>query len=231
MGFLKIKPAQAEALQAIAKMSPERFSKLADLLWGQDSPSIKATQLLEVVRNFSGDEDFSDAFCTQLISLAMFRRVEKIEPEELFDSLFGGMENAGFSEETRDWYTKIRPDFVRLLNCDSVRFPAKALHLSTDHEQLFVSANVVTDVRPVFDGDRSELVGAVVVQTLRAHYLAAGGEQGKQQVSLALDIDDIQKLIDELEKALLKAQTAKNEFGKKTGKDIFVVGEETYGFS
>lgn len=230
MGIIRIRPTQAEALQAIAEIPLKKFSELVDDLCDQDSLSIKATEFQETVLKLSGDRGFSVALCNQIISLATFRRVQKLDPEELFDSLFDGMRDAEFSGEAISWYEEARPAFLRLLNCDSVRFPAKALHLSTDYEKLFVSAHVVTDVRPVFDGDRSSLVGAVVVQSLRAHYLTAGGEHGKHEISLALDIEDIEKLIQELQRARKKAQIAKEVFSEKLDLDTFVVGEETYGF-
>lgn len=230
MGFLRIRPPQARALQAIAEKPPEEFAELVNALCDQDSPSIKATDLQELVSRLSGDDEFSFALCNQVISLATFRRVRKMDPEELVDGLFEGMRDAEFPESAIDWYEKVRADFLRLLNCDSVRLPAKALHLSTDHEKLLESANVVTDVRPVFDGERSSIVGAVVIQTLRAHYFAAPGDRGRQEISLALDSDDIEKLIQELEQARRKAQVAKEALSEKLERGIFVFGEETYGF-
>lgn len=140
------------------------------------------------------------------------------------------MEVGEFPEGTKDWYAAARGHLVRLFDCDGIRLPAKALHLSTDYSQVFTSANVITDVRPVFDGARDDLVGAVVVQTLRVHYVGNGGDQGHQELSLALDIDDIEKLIKELKKALKKSETAKREFGDKLESEIFVIGEEKYGF-
>ncbi|MEO1196629.1 MAG: hypothetical protein AAFX45_10695 [Pseudomonadota bacterium] len=210
--------------------SPDVFAKLTQALSEQAHPSIKASEFREFVTRISNDEEFASAFCPQLISLATFRRVERLASEELYDALFEGMEVADLPKATIEWYKAVRKDFIRLLDCDGVRLPAKALHLSTDFESLFASANVVTDVRPVFDGDRSSLVGAVVVQTLRVHYVGNGRGHTSGELSLALDADDIEKLIDELKKAAMKADTAKREFGEKLGADIFVVGEETYGF-
>lgn len=230
MGFIRIRPNQAAALKKIAEIPSQQFAKLAALVAEQSKPSIRATEFLRLIRDSLGDEKLAATFCQQMLSLATFRRVHRIGSEELVDNLLEGMAVGDFPADVRDWYDAARGDLIRLFECDGVRLPAKALHLSTDYAQMFTSANVITDVRPVFDGARDDLVGAVVVQTLRLHYVGNGGVQGEQELSLALDIDDIEKLIDELNKALKKSETAKRQFGEKLESEIFVVGEETYGF-
>lgn len=230
MGSIRIRPNQAAALKNIAEISSEQFAKLAAMVAEQSKPSIRATEFLRLITDSLGDEKLAKTFCKQTLSLATFRRVHRISSEDLVDNLLEGMEVGDFPAEVKDWYAAARGDLIRLFECDGVRLPAKALNLSTDHAQVFTSANIITDVRPVFDGARDDLVGAVVVPTLRVHYITSGGVQGEQELSLALDIDDIEKLIDELKKALKKSDTAKREFGEKLKSEIFVVGEETYGF-
>ncbi len=179
----------------------------------------------------SENEEFSRALCAQLVSLATFRRVQKIDASELIDLLFSGMEKAEFSSEMMEWFENARQSFEGLLKCEAVKLPSKALHLSTDFQQLFAAANIVTDVRPVFDEDRKSVAGAIVVQTLRIRFVESGGTDVQKEMSLALDSDDIDKLIAELEKAKQKAECAKERFSENTDDDVFVVGEETYGFS
>lgn len=231
MGYFDIGPKQAEALQDIACISTSDFRELVSKLSDSDRPSIRASNLLNVVKELTSDEKFSVALCTQLISLATFRRVKGRGTKEVVDSLLEGMKVAEFSEEIRSWFSEVREDFSRLLDCESVKLPAKALHLSSDFQQIFASANVVTDVRPVFDGERTTVAGAIVTQSLRIQFVGSGGQSGEQEVSLALDLDDIEKLIAELEKAKQKAVCAKDRFSDTFGEDIFVTGEETYGFS
>lgn len=231
MGYLSIRPHQKKALRAIASISTDKFTGISSNLINQAKPSIRASGLLDAVRELSNDEDFSTALCAQLISLATFRRVEKMETVGVFDLLFEGIKQAEFSEDETCWFDTTRDSFVDLLDSECVALPAKALYLSTDFDQLYASANVVTDVRPVFDGDRASVAGALVAQTLQIRFVGGNGSAEEQQVSLALDLDDIEKLIAELEKAKQKAQCAKERFGADTGAEIFIIGEETYGFS
>ncbi|TDE36316.1 hypothetical protein [Antarcticimicrobium sediminis] len=231
VGYLRIAPHQAKALRTVASITTDDFREIARKLSKQAAPSIRASALLDTVKELSGNDEFSIALCTQLVSLATFRRVEKVSSEVVWDDLFEGMRVAEFADATIAWFDEVRVEFLSLLECESVRLPAKALHLSTDFQQVFASANVITDVRPVFDGDHASIAGAIVTQTLRIQYVGSGGQGGEQEVSLALDLDDIKKLIAELEKAKQKAECAKESFGQKTGADIFVIGEETYGFS
>lgn len=231
MSYLRIEPQQAKSLTIIAGMDREEFGIIAKKLAAASNPSIRSSKLLEQVKELSSNESFSVAFCSQLVSLATFCRVEKIPAERAWEILHAGMKVAELGDEVVDWYLATKLDFIASLECESIKLPAKALNLSTDFQQVFAAANVITDVRPVFDGDRAAIAGAIVTQTLRLKYLDDGAQRSERELSLALDIEDIDKLIDELEKARKKAECAKEGFGKKTGADIFVVGEETYGFS
>lgn len=231
MGYLRIAPQQEKALRVIAGVATDRFAAISKSLTDQSKPSIRASGLLKAVKGLSDDEDFALALCSQMISLGTFRRVEKLAADDVFELLYEGMKVAEFSDENLKWFETSRLSFVNLLDSDCIRLPAKALFLSTDFEQLYTSASVVTDVRPVFDGERTDLAGAIVTQTLQVRYVGGSGKSEEKQVSLALDIDDIDKLIAELEKAKQKAQSAKERFGSATDTEIFVIGEETYGFS
>lgn len=230
---LNISSKSAVALQRVAAYNGVAFEKLVRAVTRDRTPSIRASKLKATVTRLSGDEEFSVALCSQLLSLATLRRVEQISSEELVTGLLAGVESSEkLSSESKFWLNNQRESFVSLFESDSVRFPAKALHLSTDFGHLYMSSNVVTDVRPVFDGDREHIKGAVINQTLRLHYISSGGGSGRveDELSLAIDIDDIDRMIEELNKAKVKAETSKVSFGEGKQIEIFAVGEEKYGF-
>ena len=218
---------------SITRLSTEDFRSVSAQLLSVSVPSVRVSKLLELVSDVSKDVEFSKAFCSQLIALATFRRVSKKGVDEVVDLLISSIERSELSELSDDvqaWFKTVKDVLVELLSNDVIRLPAKALHLSTDFDSLYSAAYVITAVRPVFDGDRETVLGAIVSQTLKIKFVDARANNGEGQISLALDIDDIEKLIAELEKAKRKATSAKASFSKNADVDVFVVGEETYGF-
>ncbi len=100
---------------------------------GNKTPSIKASGLLELIFGLYDSEDISEALSSQLISLATFRRVNNATTEEVVHGLIAGFEDSDdLSDQAKGWISEQRDGFVALLGRESVRLPAKALHLSTD---------------------------------------------------------------------------------------------------
>ena len=229
MGYLKITPQHERALKAVARISETKFRKIAKQLSSDVKPSIRASELFGSVKKMSEDDDFSVSLCKQLISLSIFKHVTKRSSEEVIDALIEGMSHANFDEAEVAWFRALKNEFICLLDCKCVNLPAMALHLSTDFRQIFLSANVITDIRPVIDGERTSISGAMVVQSLRIKYIDGGYQGEEQEVNLTLDLDDIKKLIDELNESQKNAEHVKERFGENTGAEVFIVGEEPYG--
>lgn len=77
---------------------------------------------------------------------------------------------------------------------------AKAYDISSEHENVFHTARILTDVRPVFEDEPSSgVVGAIIVHTLNLTYFRKGGDE---EVYVALDDDDLILL----EKAISRAR-------------------------
>lgn len=221
----------SEALQKLTERDSDDFASLArKLVQSRPKATIRSTALLQAVEKVFGDREYSAAICSQLVAMATIRRIEAKEISEVYDNIVRTMLINGLSEDQQAWYKKIRNSFLDLLGLESVRLVAKTLHLSTDYSDVMLSSNVITDIRPVFDNDRSEVLGGVVTQTLRIHYVGGDSPYNEQEISLSLDRDDIDKLIKELEKAKNKSKSAKEFLAAAVGDNVLVSGEDTYGF-
>lgn len=222
----------AEALEKIASVETEVFGEGAKRFVADDQfPTVRSSNLVDRFQAVFGDREYAAALCSQLVAIATIRRIENEAIETVFDSILGSMQLNGVSEATQEWYHGSRDSILTLLATKSVRLVAKTLNLSVDYSDLFVSGNVVTDIRPVFDIGRASVVGGIVSQNLRIHFVSGDGTTGEQELSFALDIDDVDKLIAELEKAKRKS-TAAMEFLKKSLADnVFILGEDRYGFN
>lgn len=198
MAFLHISPRQAKALQAVAKLSEESFKKLASDISRKGDVSVKASELLKRIEALSKDAEFSKALCSQLMSLSSFGRSERLDVEGVVAALYEGIKRSELDPTIIGWFEKVREALKSLLESEAIRLPAKALGLSGEYERILSTANVVTDVRPVFDHQRNLVIGAIVSQTLIISYLESSGRFGDGSISVGLHVKDIDGLIEEL---------------------------------
>lgn len=229
MAVLRISESQAERWQTIFAAGDGTFDSLRDALCKQRQPSIRASVLFDFVKRTSDDEVFARAFCTEMIGLATFRRRRQRELSVVLDQLIGGMEQS-LEAEIVDFFEVRREKLRDLLSCDAIRLPAKALDLTTDQSVVFYSGNLVTDIRPVFDVSRNLVKGSIVTHSMKLHYFEDAGRSSEKVLSMALDSEDIDNLISELNLAKQKAEACRS-FASSNGKtEVFIVGEETYDF-
>jgi len=111
---------------------------------------------------------------------------------------------------------------AELAFAEVVYLSGKALDLTFDFERLFTTAKVITDVRPVYNEEATEVMGAVIVQNLQLEFLRS---DRFETFSLALDSKDIRSLIEALKKALQKQEVA-TRLPQLKEAQIFVAGEE-----
>lgn len=219
------------ALSKISEMPAEDFVRRTQKFVEAGHPrTVRSGVLFAQINESFQDELYSRALCSQLVAIATIRRIEALEIEHAFDQVVGSMQLNKLPEATEHWFREVQDSFVQLLNENSVRLVAKALHLSTDYSDLLVGANIVTDIRPVFSGDRAEVIGGMVSHILRLHFINGERNSNEQEFSLALDMDDVQKLISELSKCQSKSEAAKKFLGASLRENAFVIGEDTYGF-
>ena len=230
MAFLHISPRQSKSLQAVAKVSEDSFKKIATEICRKSEVSVKASDLLKRIEVISKDADFAKALCSQLMSLSSFGRSEHLDVEGVLAALYEGIKRSELDPTTIAWFDGVREPLKALLESEAIRLPAKALGLSGEYERILSTANVVTDVRPVFDHQRDLVIGAVVSQALIVSYLENSRRFDEGSISIVLDVKDIDGLIEELTRAKRKAEKVKEQFGESLAGNIFAIGEEAYGF-
>lgn len=140
--------------------------------------------------------------------------------EGISQSINGSAEH---DERFKNW-NEIRAAIKRLLETRSIKLAAKALDISYDFERVFLTGRLLTSIRPVFDDQREDIVGSTIVQTLRLEYVGSNGDQST--VSISMDIDDIGKLKEECERAILKANSAQKKIEQDCAIDAIIPGEE-----
>ena len=224
---LRLRPAQAADFSVISHLSAEKLEAVLAGLNRQEVSLMVASDLRSLIQDCLESEEQALPLTRQLLGLATYCRSANQEPKDAIENLLAGLQDTNLEEGEKTKLKELAPALRKLLEHDYVNLSSKALHLGFDYENIYESGNIVIDIRPVFGDGKDKIVGAVISQTLRVHF--SSGSQ-RQELSLALDNDDILALRDACDEALKKAASAKELVINKIDIKAFIVGEETYGY-
>lgn len=183
-----------QVLETLKTASPR--SEPADVL-----PSLRA-RLPEL------SEDDGQKFLEALYSLYSFRS----RSDAPIDEFVGDLSEAIRESENKDVQTSDPDELAMLgsrlrslLTVRSLSIQSKARVLRTDFANIFLDAKIISDIRPVWDGNvKDPPEGAVVTQTLKLEYSHI---DGPGELYLYLDKEDIELLISALTRAKQKMST------------------------
>jgi hypothetical protein len=87
----------------------------------------------------------------------------------------------------------------------------KAIRLLGHNERIYRKANIVTDIRLVFDDDLSNKNrSALIIHQMEIDYFIAGNES--DEFFITMDTSNLQKLKEQINRALEKEQKIKNDY-------------------
>ncbi|MBU1426291.1 MAG: hypothetical protein KKH12_14010 [Gammaproteobacteria bacterium] len=104
-----------------------------------------------------------------------------------------------------DW-TKFRSILEKLFSIDSLLCLSKAVDIVSEHSRIFTGSRVLTDIRPVFGSNESQISALFVSHNLKLEYFENGEER---ELFVALDDEDIESLIETLQRSQKKAKAIK----------------------
>lgn len=220
---------QLDDLSTFRDLNPKTIKEIVDKLSGADPFPIKPSDLHQLLDQvMPEDHRKTSIILRQLVSLYTLMQQRHLPPRELLEALKYGIDRAEtkWKQTEINRWSKIEPYLTELLSLQAVWNVVKATDLSYDYTNLFQTAKVLTDIRPVFNEKGSSIEGAVIAYTLRLYFDSL---EGKKNLSIALDESDVRHLLQTCERALKKAKTAKRFMqNKKKGNinNTFIVGEE-----
>ncbi|TWT71497.1 hypothetical protein [Crateriforma conspicua] len=220
MGTLKLKPnaEQLGQLLLCAEIDENKLAGLVSHLAELASPPLVPDGLLKEFGKQLGSLEQSETLLGQVLSLSMLVRDSDSKPVEVVRALRAAME----SEEDKQTWDTIAASFQALMESAPVRLVTKAMELSYDYSNLLRGARILTDLRPLFDEDGAEVEGAVVTHTLRFEY---SSDDGRHELSIAMDLSDIERLRDQCDRSIVKAKTIRDRFVKDTRRPCLISGE------
>jgi hypothetical protein len=105
-----------------------------------------------------------------------------------------------------------------LLELDPLGATAKTIDLRSEHTNLFCNVRILTDLRPVFGEDPvAPPNGFILMHTLKLEYHNQGEHQ---EIYVAVDDDDLQRMRSVLERAVLKGKSLRSMLRKSNIEEL-----------
>jgi len=206
---LRIPDRLREKILKIDSLSDDITAQLIDALSG-DTPKVTSDEFpAEVAKRITGiSAQDATEILEALISLYMLRSTAQKSAHDITSDLVEAIKNTprGAGEGVRD-SESLRSRLEKLLSNRALEAATKAVSVITEHQAVYRSARIFTDVRSIFSDDIAKPpIAAVIVHNLKLSYSESGT---RKEFFLALDTDDVQKLIDVLERAKKKDATVR----------------------
>jgi hypothetical protein len=190
MLHLTVSDRQESELGIIASAGAQRLAEALAKLDTVTSALSSPKALRESFEAWVGKE-LGAALAKQLFSLNAFSRSAGVDIREVLAGLRSGLEGRGWSDEKLSLWDRVAPTVLMLLQHQRVQVSAKALELAFNFSKIFSTAEILVDLRPVFDTNHDEIVGMLISHKLRLHLVTDAGDESH---SIAMDEKDIKRL-------------------------------------
>ncbi len=165
------------------------------------------TPLAQLPQRVAGIEDVADDTAEGILYavLSMYQQLKfhGLTPRDLAEGVRRSPDLPAASTEVD---AEVLTDRLEaLLGLEAISSTARAVDLVSEHEHIFHSARVLTDIRPVFVEEPSEPPsGALITETLKIEYFYEGEVRS---LYVALDQADLRELSDTLSRAIEKTDS------------------------
>lgn len=209
---LTIPKEYARGLAALSELSDEQISALAAALTNVPATVYHRKEITTFIRKELGDGCPKDieVLMRALLTLYQARAFAETPPiDEFVEDLAEAVTGSGLPEFTLEDGNRRRfvGNMRRLLSVDPLVFLAKANALQRDHERIFHSAKILTDLRPVFHAANEQPRDMILEYTLKLVF--HDGSRRHQEIYLVLDQRDVASLRETIERAEQKAASLK----------------------
>lgn len=197
---------------------------LTKLLNDDNKRVVSPSKLRELAKGSLADRSSSNELIKQLLVLATYVRRFSESATQVVDRFMTSVEvYERWMPEQLEELRQRRADIIALVDSVSLKYTAKALDLAFDRERIFNKSRIITDIRPVFDSEKQEIVGAVVIQSLRIEYYS---EDGFHSSTFSLSTKDIEDLLSACQDALEKKSKNLEAIEMMGDMDAFAAGDE-----
>ena len=190
----EITPDIAPILEDINKMSDADAEKVAKGL-ASIRPHLKLNKLIDQ----AAENGISSELVTGLFRMTTSRVNAEASVEQFAEDVTRAM-TAAYSGKIDP--AKFQRRLATLLAVDSLTISARAYDIQHEYPNIFDSARILTDIRPLFTVAGSDLIGEMVVHNLKILYYNGSGYQ---EIYVSMDDSDLMLLNKVIERAEQKS--------------------------
>ena len=172
-------------------------------------PSIRHKSLADAVASqvLGGDKNALVEIVRSILSISHYRQTFDKTIEETVSDVMSS-EDLTIADENRELFAKRLTDLV---GTEALCITSKANDILTNHQNVLLNAQIITDVRPIFkDNPADTPAAALIVHTLKVTYRQ---ERERSEFFVALDTEDLVDLRKAIDRAEAKAESLKKVLG------------------
>ena len=209
MASLRVPKKHHKGLENFLRFSEDGFnifmSGIADIEMTLNTKEVLAEAVSDV-DDIPEDEvhRISDAILSLTLAKATSDNDSKEFINELVQAIGENPELASLLDDVGVETIKSRLEI--LFSIAPLSIAAKANSVMYEYKNVYYKSRVITDIRPVFSSEIDSIEAALIIHNLRIHYHINGNHE---DFYVALDTNDLQQLIDVLERAKVKAEKLK----------------------
>jgi hypothetical protein len=212
---------QSRDLKKVASIAPEKLSAALDQLSKSSGILLGPRPLRKLLAKSVGKDD-SRVLADHLLGLAGLLRSSESSKDDLIEALNREIERKWEPEELENWETTSTL-VLRLVDHERIRISAKSVELAFNYANILAHADLLTDIRPVFDDAHKNIQGTIIAHTLRLRTYSEGKQKS---VSIMLDVNDVDRIAELCAEAKKKAEVAKRAMISKCRFHASVIGED-----
>lgn len=203
-------------LLRIGELSSDEVGELSDAL-SRASLTFSVNKIIDhVKKNIHLDIDNIEEIIELLVSmnLALQASFSDLSIEEFVDKLSESLKEEDDLPKNIDWI-KLQTNLINLLNIDSsISVTGKALDVFTEHQRIYRSSRIFSDIRPVFHNNDTE-IATTIVHTLKVEISDSQITSKPFSYFLTLDSNDLNDLKKVVDRAIYKEQKLKDILDNK----------------
>ena len=208
MADLTIPERHRNGVVKLLKLSEDSFSQMVSALEGVGPklfPDNLSSQMISKIKGVS-PEDVSE-IVTTIMTLSSHRMHDDSTAEELAEQVVQAAIEANIPIKSDKERITFKYRLLKFFELNTLFVSAKALGILLSNENLFCSARILTDIRPVFGTDPTVAPTAIVM----VHMLDLGYHKDGElkHLYIAMDSIDIDTLREALNRAEMKAESLK----------------------
>jgi len=221
-----IRPETLNDIIALRDIDPDILQSVIRKLSEADPAPLRPDDIYKIITDVIGEqENISNALMSLIMWFYSLRTQRAIEVSAILSDVDHRIQSASkeWNEIEKERWGRIRSQLDNLLSISAIINVCKASDLSYDYQNILQNIKIITDVRPIFDEEASRFNGSIISYILQVYYSSVNETRS---LSLALDHADVKQLLNQCERALKKAETAKKFMTDHNVASTFISGED-----